>query len=99
MTCAMGWRRFGLKVPAASLAVEIVMPTLLPASTSVVSDASLDALLRQRLVEVEKLFNASLAGPLAARDPATKRRAAGSACLGFRAIGHGARCACLLADE
>jgi PAS domain S-box-containing protein len=71
MTPAKGWRRLGVKLLAASLVVEVLMLGLLLATTSAVSSSSLDALFQRRLVEVEKLFNASLAGPLAARDLGT----------------------------
>jgi PAS domain S-box-containing protein len=71
MTIKCSWCRLGVKILSASLAVEVVMLVLLLASTSTVSNSRLETLFHQRLVEVGKLFNASLSGPLASQDLAT----------------------------
>ncbi len=71
MTTVCGWCRLGLKLLAATLTIEIVMLALLLTSAGTISNSRLESLFRQRLVEVEKLLNASLSGPLAAQDLAT----------------------------
>lgn len=71
MTSVCSWCRLGVKILSASLAIEIVMLILLLASSSAVSNSRMEALFQLRLNEVDKLFNASLSGPLASQDLAT----------------------------
>lgn len=71
MTRVCSWCRLGVKILSASLAIEIVMLILLLASSSAVSNSRMETLFQLRLNEVDKLFNASLSGPLASQDLAT----------------------------
>jgi signal transduction histidine kinase len=64
------WTRLplGTKLLLASLAVELMMLTLLLLSTLTVVNDSLDAQFRQRRAEIDHLVTVALAGPLASRD-------------------------------
>ncbi|MGE5504543.1 MAG: sensor histidine kinase [Actinomycetota bacterium] len=68
MTHAWARLSLGTKLLFASLAVEVMMLTLLLVSTLTVMDDSLDLQFRQRRGEIDQLLNAALAGHMAAHD-------------------------------